>query len=256
MAAYYNENDPFAAAWLRELIKAGHIADGEVDERSIAVVRPDDLLGFVQCHFFAGIGGWSLALRLAGWPDDRTVWTGSCPCQPFSQSGKTLSADDPRHLWPALFDLIRESRPSEVFGEQVASADGRAWLDLVFTDLEAANYRVGAANLCAAGVGAPHIRQRLYWMGHAIDGESRQEGRVLEGDASGELPDDAQDSGASSIWASSDWIQCDDGRRPIEPGTFPLANGVPERVGLWKGYGNAIVPQVAQVFIEAYLDVE
>ena len=75
VSSYYNEFDPFAAAWLRELIKDGQIADGEVDERSIVDVRPDDLRGFTQCHFFAGIGGWSYALRLAGWPDDAPVWT-------------------------------------------------------------------------------------------------------------------------------------------------------------------------------------
>jgi len=131
MGAYYNENDPFAAAWLRELIKAGLIADGEVDERSIVDVSPDDLRGFVQCHFFAGIGGWSYALRLAGWPDDRAVWTGSCPCQPFSSAGKGDGADDSRHLWPAWFRLIAECRPVAVFGEQVASADGLGWLDRV-----------------------------------------------------------------------------------------------------------------------------
>lgn len=86
--AYYNEIDPFAADWLRELIKAGHIAPGEVDTRSIEDVVLSDLDGFVQCHFFAGIGVWSYALRRAGWPDDRPVWTGSCPCQPFSAAGK------------------------------------------------------------------------------------------------------------------------------------------------------------------------
>lgn len=82
MTAYYNENDPFAAAWLTELIKAGCIAPGEVDTRSIEDVCPSDLRGFAQCHFFAGIGVWSYALRLSGWPDDRPVWTGSCPCFP------------------------------------------------------------------------------------------------------------------------------------------------------------------------------
>ena len=81
---YYNEFDPFAAAWLRKLIEAGLIPNGEVDERSIINVQPDELRGYDQCHFFAGIGGWSHALRLAGWPDDRQIWTGSCPCQPFS----------------------------------------------------------------------------------------------------------------------------------------------------------------------------
>ncbi len=74
-AAYYNEIDPFAAQWLRNLIAAGHIAPGEVDERSIEDVTPDDLRGFTQCHFFSGIGVWSHSLRLAGWPDDRPVWT-------------------------------------------------------------------------------------------------------------------------------------------------------------------------------------
>ena len=58
MPAYYNENDPKAAAWLRELIYEGHIADGVVDERSIEDLTPDDLKGYKQAHFFAGIGGW------------------------------------------------------------------------------------------------------------------------------------------------------------------------------------------------------
>ena len=121
---YYNEIDEFAAAWLRELMKAGQIPDGEVDTRSIADVQPDDLRGFQQCHFFAGIGGWAYALKLAGWPEDRAVWTGSCPCQPFSSAGAQAGGDDPRHLWPTWFRLIRECRPNVVFGEQVESAIG------------------------------------------------------------------------------------------------------------------------------------
>jgi DNA (cytosine-5)-methyltransferase 1 len=161
MAAYYNEIDPYAAQWLRNLIGAGHIAYGDVDERSILEVLPDDIRGYDQCHFFAGIGGWSYALRLAGWPDDRPVWTGSCPCQPSSAAGKQRGSDDERHLWPAFFNLIRECGPPSVFGEQVAGAAGLAWLDHVCADLEGAGYAAAAADLCAAGAGAFHIRQRL-----------------------------------------------------------------------------------------------
>lgn len=168
MAAYYNEIDPFAAAWLRELIKVGLIADGEVDERSITNVVPEDVRGFDQCHFFAGIGVWSYALRLAGWPDNRPVWTGSCPCQPFSAAGKQQGIADKRHLWPDFFRLICQCCPNTIFGEQVASKDGLAWYDHVYTDLESANYACGAVDTCAAGFGAPHIRQRLYWVAYSI----------------------------------------------------------------------------------------
>jgi DNA (cytosine-5)-methyltransferase 1 len=163
-AAYYNEIDPYAAQWLRNLIAKGHIAPGDVDERSIELVKPSDLLGYTQCHFFAGIGVWSHALRKSGWPDDRPVWTGSCPCQPFSAAGKRGGFSDERHLWPTWFGLIAECKPVVVFGEQVASKDGLAWLDTVHADLEGANYAVGAVDLCAAGVGAPHIRQRLWFV--------------------------------------------------------------------------------------------
>ena len=174
MSAYYNENDTFAAQWLRNLVARGLIAPGDVDERSIVEVQPDDLTGYRQCHFFAGIGGWSLALRLAGWPDDKPVWTGSCPCQPLSSAGQRKGHADERHLWPAFFGLIAERRPSTVFGEQVASKDGREWFAGVRADLEAVGYACGGADLCAAGVGAPHIRQRLFWVADAT-GDGRQQ---------------------------------------------------------------------------------
>lgn len=163
---YYNEYDPKAAAWLRELIRAGEIPAGDVDERSILEISPHELTGYTQHHFFAGIGGWSLALRLACWPDDRPVRTGSCPCQPFSAAGKQLGTKDERHLWPVFRDLITFGEATVTFGEQVASALGREWLAGIRADLEGLGYAVGAADLCAAGAGAPQIRQRLFWVAH------------------------------------------------------------------------------------------
>lgn len=345
MPAYYNEIDPYAAQWLRNLIVAGRIAPGDVDERSILEVKPDDLRGYAQCHFFAGIGGWSYALRLAGWPDDRPVWTGSCPCQPFSAAGKQRGSDDERHLWPTFFDLIRECGPGSVFGEQVAGAAGLAWLDHVCADLEGAGYAAAAADLCAAGAGAPHIRQRLYWVAHGCgaglqDGSNKDDagrregstrpiepGRNAGGDAGpereqrgGQQRQQPQDGGACRLadatdagpqgrepagqradaqrqaaertgavdfvgyaashgrevrrdvhgqvrgeglgggrlagpldaWADLEWLQCSDGKaRPTQPGLFPLAHGIPNRVGRLRAYGNAIVPQVAAYFVMA-----
>ena len=198
MTAFYNEVDPFAAQWLRNLIAAGHIAPGMVDERSIEDITPEELHGFTQCHFFAGLGGWSYALRLAGWPDDRPVWTGSCPCQPFSSAGKGGGFADERHLWPAFHHLIRHHQPPVVFGEQVASKDGRTWFSLVHSDLEGVGYRVGAADLCAAGVGAPHIRQRLYWMAQSYQGQ-RGSWRTGPGEARGSYAEPSGRSEAGGV---------------------------------------------------------
>ncbi|WP_082172948.1 DNA cytosine methyltransferase [Methylobacterium platani] len=377
--AYYNEIDPYAAQWLRNLISARLITDGEVDTRSIVDVRPADLRGFHRCHFFAGIGAWDYALDLAGW-SHRQVWTGSCPCQPFSLAGKRGGFADERHLWPVWFDLIRQCRPEVVFGEQVASKDGLAWLDAVHSDLEGQAYAVGAADLCVAGVGAPHIRQRLWFVADARghrrgqaggglsaagrDGSVRDGGAGALADHPGERWDGCQLAGAagapaargpeaggrraagvrepagcgatggvgdagcqsdqlvargisgaqregerrsnhgsgsagatrllghaaepglqgledwgralqaqrsaaeraggdagpgdpvSGFWADADWILCRDGKaRPVEPGTFPLAHGLAGRVGRLRAYGNAINPEVAALFIEAFLDV-
>ena len=371
-AAYYNDNDPRAAAWLRELIKAGLIPDGDVDERSICDVRLPDLYGYTQCHFFAGIGGWPYALRLAGWPADRPVWTGSCPCQPFSQAGKRRGRRDARHLWPQWCKLIAECGAPVVFGEQVASPLGREWLGGVQASLEAVGYAVGRADVCAAGVGAPHIRQRLWWVAESLcdgrgpwgderprqrwrapserasgsaggvadadggngrasvpaghvrdradagraeaDGESATCGATRgvadagragderdgiagvvpgsQGAVQGEVGQqrlwpDAGDGGAArgvgdantagpqgrrehahehadegvagapGAWGDHEWLPFTDGRaRRVESGTSPLAHGVSGRVGLLRGYGNAIVPHVAAEFVGAFLDCE
>lgn len=274
MTAYYNEFDKQKAAWLRELIRMGMIAPGEVDERSIHDVRADDLRGFTQCHFFAGIGVWSYALRQAGWPDEGPVWTGSCPCQPFSAAGKRKGTADERHLWPEWFRLVRECRPTVIFGEQVASKGGMSWLDLVYADLEGQGYSVGALDLCAAGVGAPHIRQRLYFVG-----DSKGEIRAVPIRQRRSHKESSESRGPSvacnGFWANPVWLPCRDGRqRPTKPGIFPLVDGTAGRMGRCgdpgvqidpnatpearvmrlKGYGDAIVAPVAVEFIKAYTD--
>ena len=176
MNVYYNENNPEAAEWLRQLMQLGQIPEGDVDERSIVDVRPEELEQYKQCHFFAGIGVWAYALDQAGW-GDAPVWTGSCPCQPFSSAGNKKGTQDERHLWPIWYNLIRECRPLVVFGEQVASADvvgkvkgddREVWIDVVQTDLERASYTSAAFDLPAAGVGAPHLRQRLWFVADAL----------------------------------------------------------------------------------------
>jgi len=154
---YFNELDPFTAQWCRNAWP-----EAEVDDRSILdITSPVDA---VRQHYFAGIGGWEYACELAGWPRNWPLWTGSCPCQPFSVAGKGQAAQDERDLWPAFFRLIALGTPPVIIGEQVNGAIAFGWLDRVCDDLEGIGYAVGAAVLPACSVGAPHIRQRLYWM--------------------------------------------------------------------------------------------
>jgi DNA (cytosine-5)-methyltransferase 1 len=288
---YYNDNDKKCCAWMKELIRDGLIPDGEVSDKDVRDIRPEELEGYEQVHLFAGIGGWPLALQWAGWHGP--VWTGSCPCQPFSVAGKGKGTADERHLWPSFRWLLSECKPPVVFGEQVASKAGRAWLAGVQADLEALGYATGAADLCAASVNAPHIRARLWWCGvadsHDAGSQGRERGELCEcagqctagqSSASGggvaqdttrigwrgrrdgdtprhEGPLQAQGLGAHGDWHNTILHPCRDGkarRIPAEPSLFPLAHGIPGRVGLLRGAGNAIVPQVAAEFVMAFME--
>ncbi len=248
MHAIYNEIEPYACDWLDNLVAAGHIAAGRVERRSIAELGPDDLAGPGQRHFFAGIGVWSYALRLAGWPDGADVWTGSCPCQPFSSAGKRRGTADERHLWPEWRRLIAECSPPVVIGEQVSGDAGVNWIAAVRADLEALGYAVGAADLCAASVGAPHIRQRIYWVAYA-----NKSGFRLE--RSGRVREDRQ----PSPWDDADRCCATDylGRhvaRPVEPGAQPLVDGSAKGMGPMRAaYGNAIVAPLAAEWIRAVM---
>ena len=398
MTDFYNDNDPFACAWMRELIRADCIPEGKVDERSIADLQGSDLQGYRRVHLFAGIGGWAYALRLAGWDESRPVWTGSCPCQPFSVAGKKKGQADERHLWPVFLRLIRECNPSTIFGEQVGSDDGYRWLARVRDDLEEEGYAVGCADLRACSEGAPHIRSRLFWMANSGKSASKRDAgevlgteagvgatRQLNGNSSerscnggaaigmadtnggiasngelqrgrehGQQPQDggtgdgmeyaesdgrrqgrAESIGGSiasgcgterlgdstkprrsrrkncrtdrdnategtrgiesertvatggmgntdqtgffklrsavtetteqqsvergsdvSHWSGCELVYCQDGKyRRVKPGIFPLASRIPGRVGMLRGAGNSIVPQVAATFIKAIMEI-
>lgn len=285
--AYYNEIDPFAVLWIKEMIKFGLIADGEVDQRSIEDVRADDVAGFRECHFFAGIGIWALVLRQAGWPDGRPVWTGSCPCQPFSVAGKRTGFADKRHLWPCWYRLISECRPGTIIGEQVAGKAGMQWWDVVADDLENAGYAVAAANLCACSVGAPHIRQRLYWLADSREyrlqrGVSRRQDaqravvnrqvRCSSADCGLSNPyseqrqwSEAEFAGyrvqksanhSQTHWSRAAYVQCGDGKvRPIKPGIECLVDGFAGRGALLRCLGNTIVAPLAKTFVETVMEV-
>ena len=261
MAAYYNEFKPEAAHMLRQLIKDGLIADGTVDDRSITDVRPEDLKGFTQCHFFAGIGGWSHALRIARWSDDRPVWTGSCPCQPFSRAGKRKALLDDRHLWPQWSRIIQELRPAIVFGEQVEAAVACGWLDEVANDMETQGYAFGSSVLSSLSVESPDNRERIFFVGNreydgwdetqAIGGSTTsihcgEEGKVLPIEPSG--------AGTPRVLSYGDiqWKKYPHGRtKAVKPGICLLADGVPSRVVEIHAFGNAINPEVASRFIQA-----
>jgi DNA (cytosine-5)-methyltransferase 1 len=291
MSVYYNEHDKHAAAWLQQLCDDFVIPAGRVDSRDIQDITADELKPYDTCHFFAGIGGWAYALDLAGWSGP--VWTASLPCQPFSAAGKQLGSDDHRHLWPVFHDLVAQRKPPVLVGEQVASKPGRAWFAAVQADLENLGYRVAGFDLSAACVGAPHIRQRLYWgavrVADAASSAAWQRG-VGEREESPWSPHRHDDDGcagglansqcsglerlaragddrnqprrqreeasrpvAESGWDNAVFTPCADGKaRPIEPGLEPLALRIPGRVGLLRGYGNAIVPQVAAEFLRAF----
>ena len=308
MAVYYNEWDKYAAAWLRELIAEGAIAPGDVDERDLRTIEAYEIREYTQHHFFAGIGAWSYALRLAGWPDDRPVLTGSPPCQPFSAAGKRLGAKDERHLAPVWLELVKALRPTVLFGEQVATAiNTDYWLDDLLNELEIQGYSTGAAVLPACGVGAPHIRQRIWFVGRLADTQGNRDsyreecarwfgidinstnggladsdskrmskpqcrGTFKEGSTNFTLGHGASDTTheIDQQWQNIDWLLCRDGKwRPVVSGTHPLVDGastgmvsdcdlsIPKTQEAWavrtKGYGNAIVAQVAAEMIKTIM---
>jgi DNA (cytosine-5)-methyltransferase 1 len=299
------------------------------------------LRGFTQCHFFAGIGVWSYALRLAGWPDDRPVWTGSCPCQPFSAAGKGAGFADERHLWPAWHHLIRErdlqsslvsrlQARTQTLGSTLFKLTWKPWVmpsGRVLSRLRASVLRTSETGLlrgrrrrsadgeknvrtlegslreiarkgspqdlsmaaCLTGWPTPTARDHFpahspeYIAAKKEQGHGMANLNDLVQLASWPTPQTSDSTGGGQakramgetrhgsnlndfallsvsnqparltvIWRDADWLLCRDEKwRPVEPGTFPLADGAPARVGRLRAYGNAINAQAAAEFIRA-----
>lgn len=243
MRIYYGDNDPYVCEWLENLVTAGELPNGVVECRNIREIEPAELDRYEQVHLFAGIGGWPLALKIADWRGP--CWTGSCPCQPFSTAGRRKGFDDERDLWPAFFALIRECRPVCVFGEQVSGKAGYEWLARVHADLDGAGYAVGAADLPAACVGAPHIRQRLFWVADAPD-SGRRARDEMDRSTRGEQPDTAGDCAHGRV-ADADEARREGRDRPAEPraATGEGARSInPRRNGAAGGLGHADRPRL------------
>lgn len=227
---YLNEIDPFRVQWLKNLFPYANVDSRDIKE--ILSARDERADGrwsaprYQECHFFAGIGGWPYALDLAGWPQDRPIWTGSCPCKPFSRAshGRATAED----LWPIWKELIFINRPPTIFGEQVASA--KTWAAQICDDLEDMGYAVGTAILPACSVGKDHVRERFFFVGHT-DQHSQSRGPFY--DKTPRLP-----------------------RNCSKSTLLEDKNGLSPRVGQLRAYGDAIVPEVAAEFIKAFLDSE
>lgn len=273
---YYNDIDPFCCSWIENLIRAGLIPNGDVDCRPIQDVNPDGLRRYTQAHFFAGCGGWPIALRLAGWPDDFTVFTGSCPCEPFSIAGKGLGVKDDRHLWPAFRWIVSQLRPQVVCGEQVAKRAGVEWMCGVQNDMEAIGYEVEPYDLPACSVGAWHIRQRMFWMAH-LDSpgwkwprpvQPKKWWRNLFRSWFGEEVSNTKSEGWKDVEGGKGSSKQDRRKKPVpgvfrprvrqwepEPVLVRVVHGISKNSRAVSAYGRAIVPQVAAEFVMAFMDV-
>lgn len=180
------------------------------------------------------------------------IITGGYPCQPFSVAGKQHGEQDPRHLWPEMFRIIQECRPTWVIGENV-SGHIKLGLDSVLQDLESANYSTRTFVISASGVGANHQRQRTWVLGHSEHhglSTSTQPGIVIKnGDhlaqrtnqtteptrtskSSGDV--DVENS-VPSCWRN--WWES-------EPPVGRVANGISGQVDRLKSLGNSLVPAI------------
>ena len=204
---------------------------------------------------------------------------GGIPCQPFSLAGKQKGKEDDRHLWPYMFKIIEQKKPTWVIVENVGGFINVA-LDDVCLDLEAEGYATQSFIIPACGVEAPHRRDRIWIIGKrdVVDSDSTRTGHghgevqgqngevqqrndyaesnhasekqdVADSDSErlqrGEEARDFRGEGEEAEQFSTRYIEFfEQNYWRIEPRVGRVANGIPNRVDRLKSLGNAIVPQI------------
>ena len=220
------------------------------------------------------------------------IVTGGYPCQPFSIAGSQRGEKDKRHLWPDMFRIVKECKPTWVIGENV-SGHIKLGLDTVLQDLESEGYSVRAFSISASSIGANHQRERVWIIAHSNMENTRQHGGGSNlpgnteslGSRTSEETEWSSDSnkingsseGASLMGESSDTnsqglqgrrseqqLRKDETERPtswdswwgVEPDVGRVANGIPHRVDRLKGLGNSLVPAIPYAIGRAILEEE
>ncbi len=225
---------------------------------------------------FSGIGGFSLGLEATGhfetaafceiepyckkilkkhWPDvpifddihklkgtdigTVDIITGGYPCQPFSVAGKQKAEQDPRHLWPEYFRLIKELRPTWVIGENV-SGHIKLGLDSVLEDLASEGYSTRTFSISASSIGANHKRERIWTVANSNSKRQQEQWWPISVERQRKK---RQELECESWWES-------------EPRVGRVAHGIPKRVDRLKSLGNAVVPHIpyliGQAIVESY----
>lgn len=214
--------------------------------------------------------------------------TGGFPCQPFSIAGKQRGKDDDRDLWPEMFRIIKECKPTWIIGENVAGFIEME-LERSVSDLEGAGYEVQAFVIPACAVKAPHRRDRVWIVGYSEHNgqlatkkirvvetpngnfsegsdevsKSTRPARVWKGMATDTL-DERREMGIGktiqgkpreSREPAGGYQGWSDGWPVSKPRTVGVDDGIPNRTHRIKGLGNAIVPQVAAEIMHAIKSV-
>jgi DNA (cytosine-5)-methyltransferase 1 len=218
--------------------------------------------------------------------DSIDIITGGYPCQPFSIAGRQKGEQDPRHLWPEYFRLVKELRPTWVIGENV-SGHIKLGLDTVIEDLESEDYSVRPFSISASSIGANHQRERIWILAHSrrsqwpraeLRGENENETRQenanqFERSSSTSEVDVANtnDERLQRQWQSRNQFtprfnssreSSEEGQRTVgqgwwesEPNMGRVAHGIPKRVDRLKSLGNSLVPQIPYYIGKTILEV-